>query len=214
MAARVQGHGLATLRAGVTLLISVTVAPLCIAVSTPAAHAAQFENGVTIQAEKRGNAVAIEARAPLTAPLPLIWETLTDYDRLATFIPGMSLSRIIERRGSTTLVKQQGEAGFLFFTHPIDVVVEVLETPPYGIAVRVLSGNLKQLVGRYQIEPDAQRPGQFVLLWFGLIEPETRLPPLIGVPILRSNLVDQFRGLVREIERRAEQLRTKIKNNE
>jgi len=185
-------------------------APLCVAMC------AQAADDITIHAEKQGSAVAIEAHALVVAPLPLIWETLTDYDRLSTFIPGMHISRVMERRAQVAIVKQQGEAGFLFFTRPIEVVVESLEKPPYVIEIRVLSGNLKRLDGRYQIEPDANVPGHFVLRWSGVIEPETRLPPLIGVPILRSNVRDQFRGMVREIERRAERLHkpSKSKNNE
>lgn len=124
----------------------------------PGVHAAGF----AIHAEKQGSAVAVETRAVLNAPLALIWETLTDYDRLSTFVPGMRVSRVVERRGPAIIVKQQGEAGFLFFAQAIDVVVEVREQPPYAIAVRVVSGNLKQLDGRYQIEPDAQMPDQYV----------------------------------------------------
>jgi ribosome-associated toxin RatA of RatAB toxin-antitoxin module len=169
-------------------------------------------DNVTIHAEKRGDAVAIEARALLAAPLPLIWATLTDYDRLSTFVPGMHASRVIERHGSAAVVKQLGEAGFLFLTRPIDVVVESLEKPPHVIEIHVLSGNLKQLDGRYHIEPSAGMPGQFVLRWSGLIEPEDKLPPLIGVPLLRLNIGNQFRGVVREIERRAAVMMTaKIK---
>jgi ribosome-associated toxin RatA of RatAB toxin-antitoxin module len=173
-------------------------------------------DSVAIRAEKEGNAVAVQARAVLTAPLSLIWETLTDYDNFHSFIPGMQVSRVMERRGPAVVVKQQGEAGFLFFTQAIDVVVEALEKPPHVITVRVLSGNLKKLDGRYQIEPDANAPGQFILHWSGMIEPQSRLPPLIGVPLLRANISDQFRGMVREIERRAELLAppTKNKNNE
>lgn len=159
--------------------------------------------GFTIHAEKQGSAVAIETRTVLNVPLAVIWDTLTDYDRLSSFVPGMRASRVIERRGPAIIVRQQGEAGFLFFSHAIDVVVEVREQPPHVIGVRVLSGNLKQLDGRYQIEPDAQTPGRYALRWSGLIEPESRLPPLIGVPILRANIGEQFRGLVSEIERRA-----------
>ncbi len=166
---------------------------------------------VTVVAEKQGNAVAIEARAVLTAPLALIWETLTDYDRLAVFIPGMHVSQVIERRTAAAIVKQKGEAAFLFFTHPIDVVVEALEKPPYVIEIRVLSGTLKRLDGRYQIEPDIKAPGNFLLRWLGLIESDMRLPAFIGVPILRANIDDQFRGMVREIERRAEVQRANMK---
>ncbi len=190
----------ARIRTSLAILMLLLVA----APQFPAASAAHAATGVSIHAEQQGGAVAIEARAVLVAPLPLIWETLTDYDRLSTFVPGMHTSRVIERRGSVVIVKQSGEAGFLIFKRPIDVVVESIEKPPHVIQIRALSGNLKKLDGRYQIEPDAILPATFLLRWSGLIEPKVALPPLIGVPILRSSIADQFRGMVREIERRAE----------
>ena len=42
-----------------------------------------------VDAEVQGNALVINAHATIRAPLPLIWHTLTDYDHLAEFIPGM-----------------------------------------------------------------------------------------------------------------------------
>jgi ribosome-associated toxin RatA of RatAB toxin-antitoxin module len=160
-------------------------------------------DNIVVHAQRQGAAVAIEARALLAAPLPVIWGTLTDYDRLSEFIPGMHASRVIERRGAISVVRQFGEAGLLLFRLPVDVVVEALEIAPHVIEIRVLSGNLRKLDGRYQIEPDAQTPGHFVLRWFGVIEPQEPIPPLVGVPILRANIGEQFRGMVREIERRA-----------
>src|SRR5258705_4623675 len=73
---------------------------------------------VTVEASRHGTAVAIKARATIKAPYALIWQTLTDYDHLAEFIPGMATSRVIERRGNTAMVEQTGEAAFLFFTYP------------------------------------------------------------------------------------------------
>lgn len=178
------------------------LATLCICAGVCGAPAVHAAHDVSIQADRQGGAVVIDARATLSASVALIWETLTDYDGLAAFVPGMRMSRVMERRASSVVVKQQGEAGFFFFTHAIDVVVEARELPPREVSVRVLSGNLKQLDGRYRIEPDAHRSGHVVLRWSGVIEPESGLPPLIGVPILRANIGAQFRGLIREIERR------------
>jgi ribosome-associated toxin RatA of RatAB toxin-antitoxin module len=207
---------------GLALMRVCLAATLCVAWAAGAAFAqtaasvqgSQGSTSVTIHTQKQGNAVLIEARAVLTAPLTLIWETLTDYEKFHTFVPGMHVSRVMERRGYAVTVKQQGEAGFLIFTQAIDVVVEALEKPPHVITVRMLSGNLKKLDGRYQIEPNDKVPGQYVLHWAGMIEPQTRLPPLIGVPILRANISDQFRGMVREIERRVALLPIAIKVNE
>ena len=169
--------------------------------------AVQAAEPVSIRASSRGGAVEIEARATLRAPYALIWQTLTDYDHLSDFIPGMLKSQVIERRGSAAIVEQMGTAAILFFDYPINVVVESTEYPPTFIGVRVLKGNLKQLEGGYRLERIADTGDEFVLYWSGLIEPSLPVPNFISMPLLRANIRDQFRGMVREIERR-EALRT------
>jgi len=42
-----------------------------------------------------------------------------------------------------------------------------------------------------------------LLRYFGEIEPDFKLPPLIGVAALRSTVTEQFTAMVAEIERRA-----------
>ena len=156
---------------------------------------------LTVEAYRRGAAVEVVARATLSASHELVWRTLTDYEGLAAFIPGLRSSRVIERRGREAVIEQVGEAKFLFFRFPIDVTVTSIEKPPEAIEVRLLRGNLRQLEGGYRIEPGA-RSGTLVLHWRGLIQPETALPPLFGEVIMRARIEDQFAGMVREIERR------------
>jgi hypothetical protein len=164
--------------------------------------APQAAEQVSVQTSSRGSAVEIEARATLRAPYALIWQTLTDYDHLSDFIPGMSKSHVVDRRGNTATIEQSGHATILFFNYPIDVVIESLEIPPTFIGVRVLKGNLKQLEGGYRLEKIAETHDEFVLRWSGLIEPSLPVPLFISMPLLRANIRDQFRGMVREIERR------------
>ncbi len=148
--------------------------------------------------------MAINAQATLKAPHALIWATLTDYDHLAGFIPGMTASRVIERRsGGLIIVEQTGAVGLLFFSYPIAVTVESREEPPAFIGIRALKGNLKQLEGAYRIEKVAGKDDEFVLRWSGLIEPSVAVPFFISVPLMRSNISHQFHGMVSEIERRA-----------
>ena len=157
---------------------------------------------VSVEATGRGNAVAIKARAKIRAPYALIWQTLTDYDHLSEFIPGMMTSHVIGRRGSTAIVAQTGEAGFMLFSYPISVVVESREEPPSFIGIRVLKGNLKQLDGGYRIEKTGHRDDEYMLRWSGLIERPPLLPQIIAAPLMRADIADQFRGMVKEIERR------------
>ena len=167
-----------------------------------AAQAAQGADDLTVETLRRGAAVEVVARATLHAPQELVWRTLTDYDLLASFIPGMLMSRVVERRGTVAIVEQIGEARVLFFRFPIEVTVASVEKPPDVLEVHVLKGNLRRLEGGYRIERGAA-PGALVLYWRGLVEPDAPLPPLLGEAIMRANIEDQFSGMVREIERRA-----------
>ena len=157
---------------------------------------------VDVDAQLQGNALAISTHATIRARLPIIWQTLTDYDHLAEFIPGMRMSRVVQRRGATVIVEQVGEARFLIFHYPIDVVVQSDEHYPATIAVHVLSGNLRRLAGAYRIETIPGTRERFVLRWQGIIEPDIPLPLFITAPGLRETVADQFAGMVREIERR------------
>jgi len=160
---------------------------------------ARAADDISIEATRRDDALELVCRAMLDAPLELVWQTLTDYDRLAEFIPGMRRSRVLERRGAVVVVEQSGEAGFLFLSFPLEVTLASTEHPPYDLEVRLLKGNLKRLDGAYRIEP--QNGGRILLTWTGTVEAQS-MPPLLGELVMRSNISDQFRGMVREIKRR------------
>ena len=165
---------------------------------TGTAHAA---DDFSVEAIRKGEFIEVSARATLDAHLSVIWTTLTDYDRLAEFIPGLRKSRVTARRGNSVTVEQSGEARFLMFSFPIDVVLEAQERPPFSIRVRALSGTLRHFEGGYEVVPDPN--GQkTVLRWVGTIIPDVSLPPLIGEVVMRMRIEDQFTGMVREIERR------------
>ncbi len=173
---------------------------LCCCVAGRNAAAA---NEVSVESLRREDALEVVCSALVNAPLELIWRTLTDYARLAEFVPGMRRSRVLSREGAVTVVEQAGEASFLFVTYPIEVTLASTERSPYVIEASLLKGNLKRLEGAYRIEP--QVGGRMLLTWVGVIE-ALSMPPLIGELLMRSTIGEQFRGMVREVERR-DQLR-------
>ncbi|HVP08165.1 MAG TPA: SRPBCC family protein [Burkholderiales bacterium] len=157
-------------------------------------------DNVTVAAQREGDAVRVSAHAVLRATPPVVWRTLTDYEHLAEFIPGMQKSKVVGHEGAATIVAQTGEAHLLLFSYPIDVTVASVLHPPNEIRIHLIRGNLKQLDGGYRIKPLAG--GRLALDWSGLIRPELALPPLIGEVLVRRSIEDQFLGMVREIERR------------
>ena len=162
---------------------------------------ARAAEDLVVAASRKDALIEVRARATLEAPLSLVWDTLTDYERLPEFIPGLKRSRVLSRDGPRAIVEQSGEARFLIFSFPIEVTLESLELPPTSIRVRALAGNLRHLEGAYEVTPDSHGP-KVVLQWTGLIAPDISLPPLLGEMLIRASIADQFTGMVHEIERR------------
>ena len=163
---------------------------------------AQAATDISVVTTEQGAAIEVKARAVVHAPIELIWQTLTDYDHLSEFVPGIVSSRVVSRDGAQLVVEQRGSARLWIFSYSIRVTVASTERPYQTIDVHLLQGNLRRLDGGYRIEP---RPdGSTELSWTGLVEPDTPLPTFIRNPVLRRTISEQFTGMVREIERRAD----------
>lgn len=160
---------------------------------------ARAAEDVSVDTQRKGEAVEIHCSATIEAAWDVVWQTLTDYGRLAEFIPGMRRSRIVSYVNGAAVVEQVGEARFLFVAYPIEVTLSSVERAPDTIEARMLKGNLTRMEGAYRVQ--ARPEGRIRLTWDGLIE-APGLPPLIGELVMRANIEDQFRGMVREIERR------------
>jgi len=153
-----------------------------------------------VDVDRNGRTFAVRAEATVAAPVSMVWEVLTDYDNLARFIPGLSVSSVSRRSGNRVQVEQKGEARFLFFSYPIEVVLEVLESPSSSISSRAVGGNLRRMSGRYDLKSTG---GGSLLRYSGELEPDFGLPPVVGTLAVRAMVEAQFGAMVAEIERRA-----------
>jgi ribosome-associated toxin RatA of RatAB toxin-antitoxin module len=156
---------------------------------------------VQVVARRAADLVSVHAQATLQAPLAVVWNTLTDYERLPEFIPGIKRSRVLARTGTITTIEQSGEARFLFLTVPVEVT---LEATAHGstIEVRRIAGTLRHLQGRYETSIVLADPPQVLLRWVGTVALEEDLPPLIAETVIRLQIEEQFAAMVKEIERR------------
>mgnify|MGYP005860599985 FL=1 len=98
---------------------------------------------------------SIVIRAYVDVPVDgkLAWSVLTDYDRLAEFVPDMHVSRRISKPGEPTRVHQRGEKTWLILDTPFEVVLLMHETPYTRIHFRQLSGTLKDMYGEWRLLP-------------------------------------------------------------
>ena len=144
--------------------------------------------------------VHVEVETLIEAPHDLIWEVLTDYDRMAEYIPGMRSSQLLRYEGQTALVEQHGVSELLFFKIPIDVIVKTTEVKPYSISIELVSGNLDHLSGRYHLSQVGDED-LWGLSWSGFLDPSLPIPSFIAERFIRNNIKSQFLGIISQIEK-------------
>ena len=152
----------------------------------------------SVQTTRHGDSFEVEAVAEIEADVIDAWNVLTDYDRLAEFIPGMQESRVVSRTGSSVVIDQRGEASLLFFTFPMSVRLAIEEYPHDRIVSTAISGNFKEMHGVYLLEA---RDIGLRLRYEGSFTPEFGVPPLVGTMVVRSMVERRFNAMVREIEK-------------
>jgi ribosome-associated toxin RatA of RatAB toxin-antitoxin module len=180
------------------------VALCALLIASPLWGGRAWADPVRVSARWEGDAVIVEAQARLRAPLHLIWEVLTAYERYADFVPDLQSSRVLSRERDAALVEQRGTAGFFLYRFPLEVQLAVTEVPFARVTCEAVAGNFKELSGVYELSPETDAQGDLVRFGYrGRLVPAFRLPPLIGLPALRASVERQFGALVREVERRS-----------
>jgi carbon monoxide dehydrogenase subunit G len=162
--------------------------------------AAASVDRISVETDGQGELITVTASADMQVDPRTVWAVISDYDRLAEFIPGMRSSRVIQRDGDQVLVEQTGEFGFLFFRQPVEVRLSVAESPPRRIVAHAVGGNLRSLEGRYVV--DSLPGGEVRLSYSGRLVSGFQVPPFVSRMAVRSTMARQFQALVQEIVRR------------
>ena len=153
---------------------------------------------VTVHVTRSGQEFQVDAFAEFDGTVARTWRVLTDYGRIAEYVPDVRTSRVVSRDGNQAVVEQKGETRVLFFSFPIDVRLAVTEHPYERVVSRAVAGNFRELRSNYSLEAGE---GRILLRYTGHMVPDFYVPPLIGTMVLRHNVEESFRALVTEIER-------------
>ncbi len=161
-----------------------------------------------------GQAYIVRASAHLVADQHVAWEALTDYERLGEFVPGVTRSVVVGRRGNELTLEQEGVFSIFFLDLPVRVRLAVRHTPYERVVARlapgpVMGGNatLRSFTGRYGLVSIRWANWSGVRLdydaRFELVDPVPAIASqLFGVAALRRTMRTQFEAMGREIERR------------
>lgn len=177
-----------------------------------------------LRVDQDGDGWVLHADVELAADVAVVWGTITDYDQLPRFVPGIESSRVLARRpdgaGERLTIEQSGVLRFWFFAQPVRVRLDVHHDPQRAVDARMIPP-VAQAHGTYG-EANASRgdDGSDALRAFEGHYRLTRLAPLrmrlvydarlvpqfdaawLGGLALRRTAVAQFDALLAEVARR------------
>jgi hypothetical protein len=155
--------------------------------------------GAKVNANTGLTGIRVEASQRLNADAQTVWQTLTDYNRLAAFIPDMLSSRLVSPPGAPKRVEQFADAGLFAFVMPDHVVLLMEETPMSHIRFRSVAGKVAAMNGEWSIQGDK---APVMLVYRAHILPLTPVPPLVSSYFVEEEVKTRFEAVGREAERR------------
>lgn len=155
--------------------------------------------GAKVKASTGLTGIRVEATQTLNADAQTVWQTLTDYNRLAAFIPDMVSSRLISPPGAPKRVEQIADAGLFAFVMPDHVVLLMEENPTSHIRFRSVAGKVAAMNGEWRIVGDK---APVTLSYRAHIVPLTPVPPVVSSYFVEDEVKSRFEAVAREAERR------------
>lgn len=182
-------------RSFLALLLPLLSTPAALVLAEPRLRAV-----VSVERSLAFGSITIRAFVDVPVDGRLAWGVLTDYDRLAEFVPDMHLSRRISRPGEPIRVHQRGEKTWLVLDTPFEVVLLMHETPYTRIHFRQLAGTLKDMYGEWRLLP---LPDGVRITYVAQLEPGLLSPRVPGDGFLiEADIQRMLEAIAREMMRR------------
>jgi len=144
----------------------------------------------------------MSAQAEIEARPQIAWQTLTDYEHLPRFIPGIRSARVVDERG---------DAHFFIFGQSVRIRMDVHQVAPSEITAHSVPWPPSSGDPAGEVEPESfsatyrLQPTEsgVRLVYEARIVPASDWPAMVERLALRQNAALQFGALVAEINRRA-----------
>jgi hypothetical protein len=151
-----------------------------------------------VRVEANEAIISVHAEIDTRVDRDLAWGVLTDYNRWAEFIPDLHVCRVISPPGEPIRLEQRGSIPWLP-NFPLVMIALVEEYPPRAIRFQRIAGNIRALVGEWQIQGKAP----VRLVYRATVMPGFPMPPEASIEIFRHDAKVRLEAMAREMERRA-----------
>jgi hypothetical protein len=155
---------------------------------------------IAVEVRHVGEEVFVRVDCPVRAPHAIVWEVLTDYDHMSSFVTNLKVSELRSRDGDTLQVFQRGDAQRGLLTFSFENLREIRLVPQQEIRSRLISGTLKSSEFTTRVVDDGN---EVHILNSGRFVPEVWVPPIIGPAVIEAETRKQFEEIRTEILRRA-----------
>jgi ribosome-associated toxin RatA of RatAB toxin-antitoxin module len=132
------------------------------------------------------------------------WRVMTDYARLPEFVPNLSSTRVIARKGNEVVIEQNGTAGFWFIQRKVRLVARIIEQPISAVDLTFVDGDMKLYTARWELAPSMQNGmGGTLITYTATMEPDFFVPPLVGQLVVQTDVRRTMAAIIAEVGRRA-----------
>ncbi len=130
------------------------------------------------------------------------WQVLTDYDNFERFMPNVASCKIISSKGDHILFEQVNVVDLWLFKQKFTVQIEAIKTKPNQIDFKIVQGDLKKLVGRWQIKKIS--PEQVLVSHAVEVEPGDKTEKPLFYGVYESSLEETLKAIAQEITKRSQ----------
>ena len=150
---------------------------------------------VEISTEKRpARERHISASVVIPRPIDHVWSILTDYERLADFIPSLSSSKLLKNSDGLIRLEQVGTQCFLKVKFCARVVLDMSENFPHEVGFTMKEGDFKMFQGAWQLSPTEDK--QSTRLSYNLsVQPPRAMPVKLIEHHLKHNLTANLQAI-------------------
>ena len=133
------------------------------------------------------------------------WEVITDYNNFARFLPNISSSKIVAQEEERVVFEQVNVVDLWLFQQEFVVQIEAVKDKPTKVDFKIVDGDLKKLIGRWEIEEIS--PGKILISHAVEVEPgsDTEKPFFYGV--YESSLEETLQAIAKEVSQRSQSVK-------